>query len=164
MQTTQQWTVSSRSGHHQALCTLLNRAGSRCFARQVLTDFHPWYVPPNQDTPMPACLRLVRDGTALFLLNERPEALECVTVSRWGTQTIADEEFALKSTPPIVYRAIPPYAAIKIEDYDGFYDPYFTLGLELVIQGPTLGTRTFTVPPCQGGVGDTVLLSQSRSH
>jgi len=164
MQTTQQWTLSSRSGHHQALCALMNRAGSRRFTGQVLTDSHPWHSLPTQDAPMPACLRLVREGTALFLLNERPETLEYVTVSRWGTQTIADEAFALKATPPIGYRAVPPNAAIKIEDYDGFYDPYFSLGLELVIQGPILGTRTFTVPPCQGGVGDTVLLSQTRPH
>jgi hypothetical protein len=59
--------------------------------------------------------------------------------------------------PSYLYKDVRPGEAVKVENYDSFYDPDFLLQLEVEISSITQGVKIFRVIE-KGGVREAVLL------
>ena len=61
-------------------------------------------------------------------------------------------------TPWVTYQHVPQGAAVKVEEYDDFYDLDLDLGICLEVRTQTLGCMELQTPLSRGGVHETVLL------
>ena len=105
-------------------------------------------------------LWLYRDDNDLYLVNDSGETLTKVIADCAGFQTVDDDVLTTNSIEPYCYEAVLPNTAVKVEEYDGFYDLDYMLQVYLTIQSPALGHVEFVTPKAKGGISDTVLLWQ----
>lgn len=117
-------------------------------------------------SPRPAETRrpelwLARDGNELYLVNERDETLSRVVVDKGGFQTVDDDVLTVSSASLLTYENVQPGEAVKVDEYDGFYDLDYVLYVHLEIESPLLGRIAITSPGEKGGVGEVVLLWNS---
>ncbi|GLS84690.1 hypothetical protein [Paraferrimonas haliotis] len=116
--------------------------------------------PRTPETRLPI-LWLARDGGELYLVNNSKEPLEFVTASSGGFQTVDDDVVSVSSSNHYEYKNVMPNEAVKVEEYDGYYDLDYILGVYIKVQSPQLGCLEIASPSAKGGIGETVLLWDS---
>ncbi len=108
---------------------------------------------PDKSTPL---YWLARDGGELFFVNETDVCLDAVIVDQGGFATADDAVITVRSDETS-FKDVKPHEAIKVAEYDGFYDLDFVLGIDLTIE--VEGVRhSFKVPGDKNGPKETVLL------
>jgi len=135
---------------------------------KTIREGFPW-VPPEQRTsrfggPMPPrkpelrrpALWLHRCGDELYLVNALDEPLDEVSVGGERSQTLDDDVLA-QSAPVMTYHDVAPGAAVKVDQYDGFYDLDYLIVLKLIVRSPSLG-ELYCHTAGKGGIEETVLL------
>lgn len=110
---------------------------------------------PEKRTPL---LWLVRDKNCLYLVNDTGTELEEVIGSSSGYMTADDTVFTASSADDYHYKYVPVGAAVKVDEFDGFYDCDWLLQTSIVVKSSKLGNLQLTSPPEKGGVDETVLL------
>lgn len=142
------------------------------FEPKRLTSTFKWIAPEKRNSPfgpMPPRkaetkkpgLWLARQEDELYLVNDSEEVLERISASTSGWLRIGHQEgVALLDKPPrcVTYQGVPQGAAVKVEEYDDFYDLDFDLGVCLEVRTPTMGCMELQTPLTRGGVQETVLL------
>ena len=118
-------------------------------------------MPPRKPETRSPVLWLARDDDELYLVNNSKEPLEFVMADSGGFQTLDDNAAAVKSETAYEYKDVQPGHAVKIDEYDGFYDLDYVLQVYIKVQSPSLGTLQIASPPEKGGVRETVLLWDS---
>lgn len=103
-------------------------------------------------------LWLARDGGELYLVNSSTETLDVVSADSGGFQTVDDDVVSITSNDGYTYKNVKPSFAIKIEEYDEYYDLDYILQVVVTIQSKNLGTIEILTLPAKGGVGETVIL------
>ncbi|MGB5446612.1 MAG: hypothetical protein WBM99_14040 [Psychromonas sp.] len=116
-------------------------------------------------TPRKAELRhpllwLAREGKELYLVNSSEETLDFVAAGTGGFQTVDDDCITVssKSKNKYEYKNVKPNDAVKVEEFDGFYDLDYVLQVSIQVQSKNLGNIEIFSPPKKGGIGETVLL------
>lgn len=130
-----------------------------CAPEKRKSPFGP--MPPRKAETRTPRLWLARRAGELYLVNESDEVLERVSASPYGWLRIGHQEgVALldQPTPWVTYQDVPQGAAVKVEEYDDFYDLDFDLGMCLEVRTQTLGCMELQTPLSRGGVQETVLL------
>lgn len=135
---------------------------------KTIPEGFPW-VPPEQRTshfggPMPPrkpelrkpALWLHRCGDELYLVNALDEPLDEVSVGSERSQTL-DDDVLSQSAPVMTYHDVAPGAAVKVDQYDGFYDLDHLIVLKLIVRSPSLGEVRFSTAG-KGGIEETVLI------
>ena len=64
----------------------------------------------------------------------------------------------LSSDELYVYKNVNPHDAVKVDEYDGFYDLDFVIQVYIQVKSRGLGCLDITSPADKGGVKETVLL------
>ncbi len=118
-------------------------------------------MPPRKSETRNPVLWLARDGNELYLMNNSQETLELVIADSGGFQTADDDVVPVASKEQYKYRDVNHSEAVKVDEYDGYYDLDFVLQVYLKIKSQSLGCIEVTSPPEKGGVGEIVLLWDS---
>ena len=115
-------------------------------------------VSPRKPETRAPVLWLAREGNELYLVNSSKSTLDLVIADGSGFQTVDDEVIKVNNTEKYEYTNVKPNNAVKIEEYDGFYDLDLILFVTIMIKSKDLGCINIT--PCgkKGGVKETVLL------
>ena len=138
------------------------------FEPKTIPEGFPW-VPPEQrssrfggsmpprkpETRRPA-LWLNRRGEELYLVNALDEPLDEVSVGGERGQTLEGDVLA-QSVPVMTYHHVAPGAAVKVDEYDGFYDLDYLIILNLIVRAASLAEVCFNAAG-KGGIEETVLL------
>ena len=103
---------------------------------------------------------LYRSGADLFFINNSSESLEFVTTETGGFQTCDDEVLTIESSG-YRYENVLPGEAVKIEEFDDYYDLDYVFQIELCLKSKSEGVCIFKSPPHKGSIGETVLLWDS---
>lgn len=101
---------------------------------------------------------LCRDGDGLFFVNSSGETLDTVTVDGGGLFSVDEEVHSTLDTPPNQYAQIPHDSAVKVDQYDPFWDSDFIVHLTITITSKKQGEVEMKPPPEKGGIGECVLL------
>ncbi|ABM04205.1 hypothetical protein Ping_2476 [Psychromonas ingrahamii 37] len=116
-------------------------------------------------TPRKAELRnpllwLAREGKELYLVNSSAEIIDFVGAGTGGFQTVDDDCISVSSKKKYKYeyKNVKLNDAVKVEEFDGFYDLDYVLQVSLRIQSKNLGNIEILTSPKKGGIGETVLL------
>jgi hypothetical protein len=133
--------------------------------KRIIPNYAPWVpldkrisFPPRKPELRRPLLWLAREGDELFLVNETDEILDSVIVQMGGFQTVDDEAFTVSSGEVYTYKKINPHDAVKIDEYDGFYDLDFMIQVQIQVKSRGLGCLEITSQTNKGGVKETVLL------
>ena len=101
---------------------------------------------------------LVRYGDDAYFVNNSEETLTSVSTATGGSQTLDDDVLPVSSPDPTYfYDDVKPGEAVKVENYDPFYDSDFLLQLDVKVSSPTRGDILFRVHG-KGGIDSTELL------
>lgn len=103
-------------------------------------------------------LWLARSGNEMYLVNDSKETLELVAADCRGWLTVDDQSATKGSMPTYRYERVQAADAVKVEEYDGFYDLDYVLQVYLLIQSPGLGRLQIVSPPGKEGIEETVPL------
>jgi hypothetical protein len=121
--------------------------------KRVLHEFR--WTQPEKKKPV---FYVIRKGEELFFVNDSEETLNSVSTSTGGCQTLDDEVMLVSSPDPLYwYENVKPGEAVKVEQYDPYWDSDFLLQLEVKVSSATYGDKILRVTG-KGGVDDTVLL------
>ena len=115
----------------------------------------PGPLPPRKPETRIPLFYFDRDGDDVYFVNNSTETLNRVTSNSGGLQTLDDESMSVGG-PTYSYKDVKPREAVKVENYDSFYDPDFLLQLEVEISSITQGAKIFRVIE-KGGVREAVL-------
>lgn len=121
-------------------------------------------MPPRKKEVRIPVLWLACDGNELYLVNASEETLDLVTVSSGGFLTADDDVLSVDSNKAYEYRNVKPNNAVKVEEYDGYYDLDYILQVSVRVQSKGLGCLDILSPAEKGGVGETVLLWDTGEH
>lgn len=113
-------------------------------------------APRKADTSTPL-LWLKRQHDELFLVNASGERLDEVTSEAGGLLTV-DDAWVASHGAALTYRDVDDGAAVKVDEYDGFFDLDWVHSLGLRIQSPRLGRIGLGCPLEKGGYQEVVLL------
>ena len=119
-------------------------------------------LPPRKAESRTPLLWLARSGCDLFLVNESEEILDFVFAGTGGFQTVDEDVMTVASKDQYEYTNVKPNSAVKVDEYDGFYDLDYVLQVSLKIQSKSLGCVDVLSPAKKGGVGETALLWDSN--
>ena len=112
------------------------------------------YRVPEKRHPL---LWLAPDGNDFYLVNLSEETLDTVLVNTGGF-TGGDDVAAITDNCGYEYINVKPNTAVKVEEYDYFYDPDFVLQIELRIKSKTLGCLIVKTYPEKGAAKEAVIL------
>lgn len=101
---------------------------------------------------------LARQGNELYFVNASEEALDSLIASSGGFETTDVGVLTVASSKNYEYKNITPNMAVKVDEYDGFYDLDCVLQVTITIQSTKFGTLHIIPPAKKGGVNETVLL------
>ena len=111
----------------------------------------------NKHNKLPL-LWLARDGNELFLVNSSGEPLDYVIFSNNGFETAADDIVTYENPCSNKYENIQHNNAVKIDEYDGYYDLDKLFQVHIKIKSPSLGEVEIYPPPKKGGLNETILI------
>lgn len=97
----------------------------------------------------------------LFLVNSSGEVLDEVVAGTGGFQTVDDDDVLTVGSPAegrYRYADVQPGSAVKVEEYDGYYDRDYVLQVSVTITSKSLGRVEFFGPLTKGGFGEAILL------
>lgn len=100
----------------------------------------------------------IESGREVFFVNDSDEVLDSVSASSGGFITEDDGALAVGDSGGYRYENVQPGEAVKVEEYDEFYDLDYVLQIYLQIDSGNLGTLEFTTFPCKGGIYEAVLM------
>ena len=103
-------------------------------------------------------LEPVEAKSDVFLINDTGEILEEVFPDSAGLFLYDDEVVPVSSKNKILYKNVQLGEAVKIEEYDQFYDSDSILGLSIRVKSSKLGDMEFSTYASKGGIRGGVLL------
>ena len=112
------------------------------------------YRKPENRRPI---LWLAREKNDVYLVNSSEETLDFV-IADGGGFFIDDDDIVTFGGKKYEYKNVKPNNAVKVEEYDDFYDSDFFLQISLRVQSQKLGCINILSPTKKGGIGETVLL------
>jgi hypothetical protein len=115
------------------------------------------FPPRKPDMRMPI-FWLTRSENELFFVNDSDETLDLVTTESGGFQTCDDAVMGISSDEGYRYSDVKAHGAVKVEEYDDFYDADFILQVSIFVQSKTKGNFLMRTLPQKGGVVELVLL------
>lgn len=122
----------------------------------------PPNVPPHLRKERKPLLRIVNDRNELYFINDSDETIDRLTASSGGFFTEDDGAVMVESSDIYRYADVQPGEAVKIEEYDGFYDLDLVLQVYIRVESRTLGCLEIVPPANKGGVNSGVLLWDSN--
>ena len=93
----------------------------------------------------------------LYFINESQETLDYVKVEPAGYMTADDDVLTLEAKRTI-YRDVLPHEAVKIDEFDGYYDLDMVFQIYLEVKSKTHGRMRFRTPPKKGYIPRQELL------
>lgn len=114
--------------------------------------------PPRKPDMRIPIFWLTQSGNELFFVNDSDETLDLVTTQSGGFQTCDDAVIGISSDEGYRYSDVKPHEAVKVEEYDDFYDTDFILQVSIFVQSKTKGNFLMKTLPQKGGVGELALL------
>lgn len=121
-------------------------------------------LPPRKAELRRPLFWLARDVNELFLVNSSKDILDFVIAESGGFQTVDDDVMAISSNERYEYKNVKPNHAVKVEEYDGFYDLDYVLWVSIRIKSKSTGCIEVVSPAKKGGVGETVLLWNTNEN
>lgn len=121
-------------------------------------------MPPRKPETRTPALWVYRWNDELFLVNASGEALASVSSSVVGFISADEVTLATEPNTLVTYLDVRPGDAVKVEEYDGFLDLDYVLGVNLTIESDGLGLVEIHSPMEKGGIaGEAVLLWRDGS-
>ncbi len=129
---------------------------------KTINDIIKW-TPPHQRNsrfggvvsteiePRKPLLWVVRDGDEIFLVNETNETLDFVFSNTGGFATWDDIVENVSNRELYKYQDVKNGSAVKVEEFDGFYDLDYIIDVSVSIKSRSLGNQTFTIRGGKGG-------------
>ena len=121
-------------------------------------------TPPRKAELRRPLFWLARDGGELFFVNSSKDTLDFVIAESGGFQTIDDDVMTVGSKEKYEYKNVMPNHAVKVEEYDGFYDLDYLLQVSMRIKSKSTGCIEIISPPEKGGLEETVLLWNTKEN
>ena len=115
-------------------------------------------MPPRKPELRKPLLWITRDGRELFLVNVTGESLRLVTASTGGFITCDEDVGTIENNFSYRYENVLPDEAVKIEEYDDYYDLDYVLQTAVIIESESLGCIELRTPAEKGGNKEMVLL------
>lgn len=75
-----------------------------------------------------------------------------------GGQTVDDDCITVSTENRYEYKNVKPNDAVKVEEFDGYYDLDYVLQVSLKVQSKKLGSIEILTPSKKGGIDEVVLL------
>jgi len=100
---------------------------------------------------------LDRDGGELYFINDSEEVLDFISTSTGGFATFDDDVVTVGNTG-YTYKDVMPQEAVKIEEFDGYYDLDFVLQVIIYLKSKNEGDLQISPPAKKGGIGETILI------
>ena len=95
-------------------------------------------------------------NTNIYFVNSSDEILKEVIYSSSGMQTI-DDEVSSSASKELSYKDVLPGEAVKIDEYDAFYDSDFLVAYYATVVSETLGRIDFSTLPSKQCINEVVL-------
>ena len=121
-------------------------------------------IPPRKPENRRPLLWLACEGNEVYLVNSSEETLDLVVAKTGGFQTVDEDVMPVASKDKYEYLNVKPNNAVKVEEYDGFYDLDYVLQISVRIQSKKLGCIEIISPAEKGGPGETVLLWNTNEN
>lgn len=115
-------------------------------------------LPPRKPETRVPILWIARQDNELYLVNSSNEILDLVSTSTGGFQTADDDVLTVSDNTGYEYKKVKHNEAVKIEEYDAYYDLDFVLQVIVKVQSEKLGCLEIFTPAKKGGIEETVLL------
>jgi hypothetical protein len=100
----------------------------------------PLYI-LSYDELSPESNAFIRD---LYFVNFSDEVLDYVSTGSGGFESIGDDEVMPVEGPRHHYESVKPNEAVKVEQYDLYYDSDFMMQLILQVKSPSRGLMEFS--------------------
>ena len=124
----------------------------RSFEQGVLNQRRPSRRQENESASIWLdCLPEEHVGRGLYLVNGSDEVLTWVKAVAISAITIEDDAFGAGGES-LSYSEVKPGDAVKLDEYDGFYDLDYLLTIEVSLCSAKLGIQRFTPSPRKGGL------------
>lgn len=114
-------------------------------------------LPPRKPETRTPVFWLARQGRGLYLVNASGERLDQVRAIATAFASI-DEQIFTSEGAEISYRDVPDGAAVKVDEYDDFYDLDYVLGIHLRIRSRRHPGLQLGCIGDKGGIEERVLL------
>lgn len=101
---------------------------------------------------------LARKGQELYFVNNSDEILDVVSTHTGGCETCDNEVVRISDDVGFTYRSVKPNEAVKVDEYDEFYDLEYLLQLSLRIESKTQGCINILTRPAKGSIEEVILL------
>lgn len=98
-----------------------------------------------------------QDSDELFFVNDSDEPLASVMVAPAGFMTADDDTLTLQAAD-YTYHDVAPGEAVKVAEFDGYYDLDFVFQLSIEVTSPRFGKVLMRTPPKKGYIPRQVLL------
>lgn len=105
---------------------------------------------------------LPSNGDALYLVNDSSQSIDQVIINN-GAMATFDEQAVSLETKSYTYKDVLAGEAVKIDEYDNFYDLDYLINVDLFIKATWLDSKRFVTEPNKGGVQTMVLLWEDMS-
>ena len=117
-----------------------------------------WPNPPYKKETRIPLYWLARKGLELFFVNSSEETLDLVSVHTGGCVTSDDSAVSITDDVGYTYHDVKPNEAVKVDEYDDFYDLDFLLQVSLRIESKKEGVLNILTWPQKGGIGETIIM------
>ncbi len=114
-------------------------------------------MPPRKPELRRPLFWLMREGNELFFVNSSCEAIDSLVASSGGFVS-DDDGAATVSTPDYEYANIAVNEAVKVDEYDNYYDLDYVIQVVLKLSHPKLGSLEIYSPSEKGCLDETILL------
>lgn len=118
--------------------------------------------PPRKPDHRIPLLRVIRqsagEGSELLLVNGSGAPIQKITVFKVGSFTADDKVVVLENDEGFAYIDVPHGSAVKIDQFDDYYDLDYIIGFSLEIESEKLGKLSVNCFGAKGGMRDHVLL------
>ena len=93
----------------------------------------------------------------LYFINDSQDVLDYIKVEPAGYMT-ADDDVLTLDAKETIYHAVQPHEAVKIGEFDGYYDLDMVFQIYLEVKSKTYGKIRFRTPPEKGYIPRQELL------
>ena len=118
---------------------------------------------PENKPENPPWLWLCRIGSDLYLVNSSGDVLDEVSANSGGMQTIDNSAITLESNANYSYQNVKPNQAVKVDEYDDYYDLDALIQVYITVRSPTLGNIKIRTPLSKGGIDRNTALLWSKT-
>ena len=103
---------------------------------------------------------LIRDRGDLYFMNNTNDIIDFVSSSTGGFTSSDDDTLMINNgvDSGYHYKNVMPQEAVKIEEYDDFYDLDYVLWVEIVLKSEQEGTLQIQSPSEKGGIKKEAVL------